>query len=99
MLLVLAVDHRRHLIPVHDQSITAVSNNYGRSINTQIIICAHRRRMVIAANAGPVTATTSSWPVTPWRTCSMVVSSSATADTAASLRSAHRAAITPAHHP
>jgi hypothetical protein len=27
------------LIPVHDQSITAVSTNYRRSVNIQIIIC------------------------------------------------------------
>jgi hypothetical protein len=26
---------------VHDQSITAISKNYRRSINTQIIICSH----------------------------------------------------------
>ena len=31
------------LIPVHDQSITAISKNYRRSVNTQIIICAHAR--------------------------------------------------------
>jgi hypothetical protein len=31
------------LIPVCDQSITAISKNYRRSINTQIIICAHQR--------------------------------------------------------
>jgi hypothetical protein len=34
------------LIPVHDQSITAISKNYRRSVNTQIIICSHRRRVV-----------------------------------------------------
>jgi len=34
------------LIPVHDQPITAISNNYRRSINTQISICAHTRRVV-----------------------------------------------------
>lgn len=28
------------LIPVHDQAITAISKNYRRSVNTQIIICA-----------------------------------------------------------
>jgi hypothetical protein len=33
-------------IPVHDQTITAISKNYRRSINTQLIICAHRRRVV-----------------------------------------------------
>jgi hypothetical protein len=41
------------LIPVHDQSITAISKNYRRSVNTQIIICAHRRRMVIAGQCWP----------------------------------------------
>ena len=35
------------LIPVHDQSITAISNNYRRSLDTQIIICAHARRVVM----------------------------------------------------
>lgn len=41
------------LIPVHDQSITAISKNYRRSINTQIIICAHRRRVVIGGQCWP----------------------------------------------
>jgi Helix-turn-helix of DDE superfamily endonuclease/DDE superfamily endonuclease len=41
------------LIPVHDQSITAISKNYRRSINTQIIICAHRRRVVAAGRCWP----------------------------------------------
>jgi hypothetical protein len=41
------------LIPVHDQSITAVSKNYRRSVNTQIIICAHRRRVVVAGQCWP----------------------------------------------
>jgi hypothetical protein len=41
------------LIPVHDQSITAVSNNYRRSVNTQFIICAHRRRVVVAGQCWP----------------------------------------------
>ena len=36
------------LIPVLDPSITAISKNYRRSINTQIIICARRRRVVVA---------------------------------------------------
>jgi hypothetical protein len=35
------------LIPAHDQSITAITKNYRRSVNTQIIICAHRRRVVV----------------------------------------------------
>ena len=38
---------------MHDQSITAISKNCGRSVNTQIIICAHRRRMVIAGQCWP----------------------------------------------
>lgn len=41
------------LIPVHDQSITAISKNYRRSINTQIIVCAHRRRVVMAGQCWP----------------------------------------------
>jgi hypothetical protein len=41
------------LIPVHDQSITAISKNHRRSINTQIIICAHRRRVVVAGQCWP----------------------------------------------
>jgi hypothetical protein len=41
------------LIPVHDHSITAISKNYRRSVNTQIIICAHRRRVVIAGHRWP----------------------------------------------
>ncbi|GAB4983991.1 hypothetical protein MAHJHV61_18240 [Mycobacterium avium subsp. hominissuis] len=41
------------LIPVHDQSITAISKNYRRSVNTQIIICAHRRRVLIAGRCWP----------------------------------------------
>ena len=41
------------LIPVHDQSITAISKNYRRSINTQIIICAQRRRIVVAGRCWP----------------------------------------------
>lgn len=41
------------LIPVHDQSITAISKNYRRSVNTQIIICAHRRRVVAAGQCWP----------------------------------------------
>lgn len=41
------------LIPVHDQSITAISKNYRRSVNTQIIICAHRRRVLVAGQCWP----------------------------------------------
>ena len=35
------------LIPVRDRSVTAISKNYRRSVNTQIIICAHCRRVVV----------------------------------------------------
>jgi hypothetical protein len=38
---------------VHDQSITAISKNYRRSVNTQIIICAQRRRVVVAGHCWP----------------------------------------------
>ncbi|ORC03654.1 hypothetical protein B1T48_22885 [Mycobacterium persicum] len=41
------------LIPVHDQSITAISKNYRRSVNTQIIICAHRRSVVAVGRCWP----------------------------------------------
>ncbi|MDM3927827.1 transposase family protein [Mycobacterium intracellulare subsp. chimaera] len=41
------------LIPVHDQSITAISKNYRRSINTQVIICADRRRVVAVGRCWP----------------------------------------------
>jgi hypothetical protein len=41
------------LIPVHDQSITAISKNYRRSVNTQIVICAHRRRVLIVGQCWP----------------------------------------------
>jgi len=36
-----------------DQSITAISKNYRRSVNTQIIICAHRRRVVAVSPCSP----------------------------------------------
>ena len=41
------------LIPVHDQSITAISKNYRRSVNAQIITCAHRRRVLVARRCWP----------------------------------------------
>ena len=53
------------LIPVRDQSITAVSNNYPRSLNTQITICAHRRRVIAAGNGWPGNCNDVSWPATP----------------------------------
>jgi hypothetical protein len=40
-------------IPVNDQSITAISENYRRSVNTEIIICSHRRRVVVAGRCWP----------------------------------------------
>jgi hypothetical protein len=41
------------LIPVHNQTITAISKNYRRSVNTQIIICAERRRVVALGRCWP----------------------------------------------
>jgi hypothetical protein len=41
------------LIPVHDQSITAISKNYRRSVNSQIIIRAHRRGVIAADQCWP----------------------------------------------
>ena len=39
---------------MHDQSITAISKNYRRSVNTQIIIiCAHARRVVAVRRCWP----------------------------------------------
>jgi hypothetical protein len=35
------------LIPVHDQSITAITKNYRRSVNTQILINANRRVIAV----------------------------------------------------
>jgi hypothetical protein len=75
-------------IPVHDQSITAISNNYRRSVNTQIVIGAQRRTLITVGRCWPATATTSSWPATPSPICSTAPGQSwATADTAASPRS------------
>ena len=47
------MDHRWRAFPVHDQSITAPAKNYRRSINTQIIICAHARRVVTVGRCWP----------------------------------------------
>ena len=41
------------LIPVHDQSITAPSKNYRRSINTQIVICSPSRAVVAVGDRWP----------------------------------------------
>jgi Transposase DDE domain/Helix-turn-helix of DDE superfamily endonuclease len=41
------------LIPVHDQSMSAITKNYRRSINTQIIVCARTRRVVVAGQCWP----------------------------------------------
>jgi hypothetical protein len=40
-------------IPIHDQSITATSNNYRPSINTQITLSAHARRVVALGRCRP----------------------------------------------
>jgi len=56
------------LIPVHDQSITAISKNYRRSVNTQTPSALTDAGWLPSAHAGPATATTSSWPATPWLT-------------------------------
>ena len=41
------------LTPVHDQSISAISKNHRRSVNIQIIICAHRRPVMVAGRCWP----------------------------------------------
>jgi hypothetical protein len=41
------------LIPVHDQSITAISKNYRRSVNTQIVIGAQRRTVIAVGRCWP----------------------------------------------
>jgi hypothetical protein len=41
------------LIPVHDQSITAISKKYRRSLNAQIIISAHNRRVLAVGRCWP----------------------------------------------
>ncbi|MHA7649646.1 transposase [Mycobacterium sp. ML4] len=41
------------LIPVHDQSIAAISKNYRRSINTQILVDAHSRAVIAVGAAWP----------------------------------------------
>ena len=41
------------LIGVQNQSITAISKNYRRNVNTQIIICAHRRRIIAVSPCWP----------------------------------------------
>jgi hypothetical protein len=45
----------RTLIPVRDQSISAISKNYRRSVNTQIIIGARQRRVLVAGQCWPGT--------------------------------------------
>jgi hypothetical protein len=85
------------LIPVHDQTITAISKNYRRSLNTQIIICADRRRVVASDAAGPVTATMSWSPVAPLHTRSTAPGrSGAMVDTTASTPSPHHSVTAPA---
>ena len=41
------------LIPVHDQSITAISKNYRRSVNTEILINANNRRVIAVGPCWP----------------------------------------------
>jgi hypothetical protein len=41
------------LIPEHDQSITAISKNYRRSVNTQVLICARRRQVLAVSPCWP----------------------------------------------
>lgn len=41
------------LIPVHDQSMTAISKNYRRSVNTQMIISADNRRVIAVGACRP----------------------------------------------
>ena len=41
------------LIPVHDQSITAISKNYRRSVNTQILINANNHRVIAVGPCWP----------------------------------------------
>ena len=41
------------LIPVHDQSITAISKNYRRSLNTQIVIGAKHRNVIAVGHCWP----------------------------------------------
>jgi hypothetical protein len=41
------------VLPVHHQSITAISTNYRPSINTQIITCSHRPRVPVASQCWP----------------------------------------------
>ena len=40
-------------IPVHDQSITAITNNYPRSVNTQIVSGAQRRTLITVGRCWP----------------------------------------------
>lgn len=80
------------LIPVRDQSITAVSKNYRRSINTQIIICAHRRRVLGAGRCWPDNRNDVIVARHTVPDCSTAGSSSVTADTVASPPSPVRAA-------
>jgi hypothetical protein len=47
------VDHRPHAHPGPRPVDHRTSKNYRRSVNTQIVICAHRRRVVVAAQCWP----------------------------------------------
>ena len=83
------------LIPVHDQSITALSKNYPRSVNTQIIMCAQPRTVTAVGrcwpgnrNDGVVARHTVAHLLDGTRT----IPGDVTADTAASPQSPDRAA-------
>jgi hypothetical protein len=41
------------LIPVHHHSISAVSKNHRRNVNTQMIICAHSRKVMVTGHCWP----------------------------------------------
>lgn len=73
------------LISVQDQSITAISNDYRRSVNAQVIICADRCRVVAVGCCWPGNHNDVVAARHTVRVCSRTsVSSSAMADTAAS---------------
>jgi len=40
-------------IPAHDQAITAISKNYRRSVNAEVVLCADRRRVVAVGRSWP----------------------------------------------
>jgi Helix-turn-helix of DDE superfamily endonuclease len=85
------------LIPVHDQTITAISKNYRRASTPTSSSAPADAASSPSASAGPVTATTSSSPATPSRIYSPATTRySATAATAASTPSLHPRVTKPA---